>query len=94
MIYVPYNILLKLDELLFKFLWNNKPPKVKRTTIIAPIEDGGLGMVDVFEVHSTAKCGWIRRLMSDTDGKWKNTMWIMLDIEPNILNKNVEMKFL
>ena len=32
--------------------------------------------------------------MSDTDGKWKNTMWIMLDIEPNILNKNVEMKFL
>ena len=94
MIYVPDNILSKLDELLFKFLWNNKPPKVKRNTIIAPIEDGGLGMVDVFEVHSTAKCGWIRRLMSETDAKWKNTMWIMLDIEPNILNKNVEISFL
>ena len=51
-------------------------------------------MVDVFEVHSTAKCSWIQRLMSDSDGKWKNIIWTMLKTEPNILNKNVELGFL
>ena len=28
-------------------------------------------MVDVFEVNNTAKCSWIIRLLSDTDGEWK-----------------------
>ena len=35
------------DEILLKFLWDNKPVKVKKSTIIAPTEQGGLNMVDV-----------------------------------------------
>ena len=41
MVYVPKEILDKVDKILFQFLWNNKPPKIRRNTIIAPISEGG-----------------------------------------------------
>lgn len=65
-------------------MWNSKAQTIRRSTIIAPIVEGGLGMIDVFEVHSAAKCGWIRWLISKNAGKWKTAMWVMLDIEPTI----------
>ena len=46
MIFKTENILQKIDKMLFDFLWNSKPAKIKCTTIIAPISKGGLGMVD------------------------------------------------
>ena len=64
MIYIPNNLLKDIETILFKYLWDGKPPKIKRSTIIASIEEGGLNMVDVFAVHTTAKCGWVRRLNS------------------------------
>ena len=94
MVYVPKEILDKVDKILFQFLWNNKPPKIRRNTIIAPISEGGLGMVDTYEVHAAAKCGWIKRLISKDNGKWKTVMWKMLNITRNLLNKNLELKTL
>ena len=41
MIVIPETILKRLDNMLFDFLWDSKPAKVKRSTIIAPIEHGG-----------------------------------------------------
>ena len=92
MIYTPDNIIKKIDEMLFKYLWGNKPPKIKRNTIIASTNDGGLAMVDVYEVHATAKNCWIKRLLSETSGKWKDLMWSRLDINMNLINKNVNIK--
>ena len=50
MIAIPDTILKRLDNMLFDFLWDSKPAKVKRSMIIAPIEHGGLAMIDVYEV--------------------------------------------
>ena len=50
MIVIPNTILKKIDKLLFDYLWDNKPAKIKQSTIIAPIKQGELGMIDVFEV--------------------------------------------
>ena len=36
-----------VNDLAFKFLWSNKPDKVKRKTIIAEYEEGGLRMLDI-----------------------------------------------
>ena len=94
MIYVPEHVLKKIDELLFNFLWNNKPAKIKRTTIIAEIHEGGLGMVDVYAVHIAAKCGWIKRLTNNTEAKWKKLMWYMLNLSTNIINKAFEEKLI
>ena len=68
MLYTPDSILKKIDDMLFKCLCGNKPPKIKRNTIIAPTKEGGLGMVDVYEVHATSKIGWIKRILLENKG--------------------------
>ena len=46
-------------------------------------------MIDVFEVHAAAKCGWIKRLHDNSDGKWEITFIYLLNIGANMLNKNL-----
>ena len=90
MIFTPQHILKQIDELLFNYLWDNKPAKIKRNTIIAPIRLGGLGMVDVFSMHTAAKCMWIKRLVSVNESKWKPLMLYMLNIEYFHIDKNLD----
>ena len=92
MIYVPNYVLKQIDEMLFKFLWSNKPPKIKRDTIIARIENGGLGMTDVYAVHDTAKSAWVQRFFckNDNNAKWKILFKLMINVE--CLNKNIDPK--
>lgn len=47
-------------------------------------------MIDVYKVHATAKCGWIRRLYDDSASKWKTTFIKLLNIDINKLNKNLD----
>ena len=49
-------------------------------------------MVDVYEVHSTAKICWIKRLLSETSGKWKDLMWSRLDMNIDLTNENINIK--
>ena len=67
MIYIPENIIKKIDNLIYNFLWNSKLPKIKKSTIIAPIPDGGLSMVDTHSIHQSAKISWIKRLFDLTN---------------------------
>ena len=46
MIYIPEQVLKKIDKILIDYLWNSKPAKIKRSTIIALISEGGMGMID------------------------------------------------
>ena len=94
MIEVTDKILAFLEKIFFEFLWENKPSKIKRNTIIAPVEHGGLGMIDVYAVHTTAKCSWIRRLYDNTNAKWKIIFLVMLNINMDILNKNLDKKMI
>ena len=70
MVFTPSYILEKLDKILFKFLWHDKPARVKRQTIIAETCNGGLKMPDVFAFHSAQKAMWIKRYLT-TSEKWK-----------------------
>ena len=83
---------LSLDTIFFNFLWDNKPAKIKRSTIVAPFDQGGLAVIDVYEVHAcyTAKCSWICRLFNESESKWKLIFIILLNIPKHMLNKNIE----
>ena len=71
MIFVPYNVQKQIYDKLFKYLWDGKPAKIKGSTIIASIERGGLGMVDIYTVHQVAKCMWLKMLTNESIGNWK-----------------------
>ena len=82
---IPDALLHSIDKLLIDYLWDGKTAKVKRTTVIGSIEDGGLNMVDVFVTHTAAKASWIKRLNSGNSGKWKVTTNWMLNLNEKLL---------
>ena len=86
MCYCPKSILEHVNKMLFRFLWNKKPPKIKKETVIANFKDGGLRMPDIFAHHANAKIGWVKRLNADEDAKWSKLMWYMLNIDKHLLN--------
>ena len=73
MVFTPSYILEKLDNILFKFLWLDKPARVRRKTIVAETCNGGLKMPDVFAFHSAQKAMWIKHYLT-TSGKWKELL--------------------
>ena len=46
--------------LLFQFLWNKKPDKIKRTTICTKYQNGGLNMVNIYNFEKSLKVSWIQ----------------------------------
>ena len=91
LIYVPKYILDKIEKLFLSFLWNFKPAKIKKETIIAPIREGGLNMIDIYSMHTAAKCSWIKRIWCGEIVNWKVLMLKMLSLNKNILNKKVQL---
>ena len=89
LIFTPVPILKKIDKILFSFLWDGKTSKIKKSTIISNINEGGLGMIDVYAVHDTAKCSWIRRLFDNNNSKWKTIFKELIGTEISTLNKNL-----
>ena len=65
-------------------------PKLKKTTIIAPVEDGGLNMIDIHTFHDANKSMWIKRLLEKNDMgqvKWKICLKKMLNIDTDMINR-------
>ena len=92
MIYIPDKILQRIDNLLLDYLWNSKPAKIKRSTIIAPIDEGGMGMIDVYNIHHASKISWIKRLYNPDQAKWKSIMLQSMNTTLYLLNKNYKYK--
>ena len=62
--FTPKYILEQLDKIIFNFLLNHKPPRVKRETVIAPIDSGGLKMPEVFVFQEAQKISNIIKSLS------------------------------
>ena len=84
--YVPNDVLDKIDRMLFKFLWQNGPSRVKRKTIINNLESGGLKMPDMYAFHTAQKCLWIKCLLDDNKKNWKALANELIGIDLNLLD--------
>ena len=51
----------KLETLFYKFLWNEKPARIKKEIIVQKLGDGGLNMPDVKQFIKSSNISWIRR---------------------------------
>ena len=59
---VPPNFAGKVNDICFRFIWNFKPDKVKRQTIVLLMDKGGLNMVDFTMLDKSLKAAWVKRL--------------------------------
>ena len=59
----PYEIIEKLNKLIFNYLWG-KSRKIKKSTAIGNYDRGGLNITDVDSKVGALKAGWIPKLLS------------------------------
>ena len=50
----------KVESLFYKFLWNSETERIRRNTIIAPYDQGGLQMLDIRSQNIALKLKWIK----------------------------------
>ena len=65
----PKDTIKRLEKLMFNFLWDGKPDKIKRETIIQDYEYGGLKLVDIETFIFLLKVGWVKRLAQTENNK-------------------------
>ena len=63
-----------LNSLFYNFIWNGKSDKIKWSTLIGDIYQGGLKMIDLQSFNIYLKVGWIKRLFSNLDGDWQKVL--------------------
>jgi hypothetical protein len=56
----------RMQKLLLKYLWNDKPDKIKRSRR----EEGGLVMPNIEQQNMSLKITWIQRLLQNKDYGW------------------------
>jgi hypothetical protein len=71
MLFTPKYVVDQLIKIAYSFVWNSKPEKIKRKTLIADYKDGGLKMLDIESFIKAQKAIWIKRLTDNQKGSWK-----------------------
>ena len=69
---VPSKQLIEQLNIIHKnFVWNNKRPKIKHSTLIASYSEGGYNDIDINTKLSSIKVSWVTRLTDDNFHLWK-----------------------
>jgi hypothetical protein len=61
----------EIIDISYNFIWNNKPDKIKRKTLIADYENGGQKMLDIPSFLKAQKVMWVKRLIKTDNASWK-----------------------
>ena len=62
---------IEIESKCFKFIWDDKPDKVKRNTMIGNCEMGGLNMIDIGSYFVSLKASWVSKFVSGEMDNWK-----------------------
>ena len=68
-LYTPQWVIDEVENLMFKFLWNDRKPHVKKEVVINEIAKGGLKMPHFASMVKAIKCTWIKRILNASDCK-------------------------
>ena len=63
----PKNFMREINKKFYSFIWKGKPPKIKRRTLEANIEQGGLKMVNVERFEQTLKVKWLKKILQSPE---------------------------
>ena len=79
MLEAPRSELEKVNKLIFKFFWKNKPDRIKREVLYQNIDKGGIKLPNIFLINKALRLSWISRLVADRPGNWKKIPQHFLD---------------
>jgi hypothetical protein len=67
----PQEFIDKINSIAYDFVWQSKPEKVRRLTLISNYEDGGLKMLDIKSFLQAQKAMWVKRIVTADNASWK-----------------------
>ena len=68
----PMTFFAEVQQLLFRFLWNNKNDKIKRSLLYNDYHEGGLKMPHLLSFNHAMKITWVKRYLDESNtSKWK-----------------------
>ena len=68
----------RVNKIFLKFVWGGSE-KVKRTTMIADYEYGGLKMIHFKSFLDSLKLNWIKKILHPEISRWKNIPMYILN---------------
>ena len=74
----------ELESVSYKFLWKNKPDRMKRLHATLPYGKGGLNMPDIGKFWDCLKVAWVRKMQVSTDVWWKILQLNLLQINHDV----------
>ena len=69
---LPKQMLDQLNTLQKSFIWSNRKPKIKHSTLIADYGEGGYKDIDIKSKISALKVTWVTRLLDTNFHPWKS----------------------
>ena len=76
-----------MTDVFFKFLWDGKQDKVKRTDIINDFAKHGLKMLDLQSFNRALKAKWMQRYLDPHNrGKWKLFVEFLISLTGHDIN--------
>ena len=70
----PEDLIKRINQLFFKFLWNNGPDRIKCDIIVRNLREGGLRMINISYFIKALKVSWMRRVVQNSE----NSAWYTL----------------
>jgi hypothetical protein len=61
-LYMPKRYVVEYNDIIIKSIWNDKPSKVKYSSLINTIENGGLRLQDLKSKIESLKIKWLKQL--------------------------------
>ena len=71
LISIPKTFIIKINTVIYNFIWNGKTDKVKRKILEQDYENGGLNMLDFETMIKGAKIKWINKYLDGDHRDWK-----------------------
>ena len=69
---MPKTIVLKVNKVLFPFVRNKKRKWMSRASVVQPLHQGGLGVVDISQKLLSLRAVWLRRFFCQPHHPWSS----------------------
>ena len=69
---IPNDIIKLIEQIHLDFIWSNKRPNIKHSTLIGNYAKGGLKDIDITAKMKALHLSWLNRLYDDNSHPWKN----------------------
>ena len=68
-----------LNTIMYKFLWNEKPDKIRRSTISLYYMQGGMKMINIHNFDEALKISWTKKLVTQPNSQWYKLLTAMYE---------------